>query len=203
MRSLHLVVKRNGKSEKVPLPNLTAVIERYGRELEKGIKQDLIASGKEATGELVNSVQFVDSRSDVQIDIPIGEGDIAFGISFGGARYWEYVEKGVRGSVDDSKAPKSPFQYSKYPPSDSIAGWVNMKGISGWRTAQGKIMTESQIVYVITRSIYLRGIEPTDYIQPTLNAVTGRYEPKFADAFRDDLQEQFDERLPDHYNFDI
>lgn len=185
MPYIRLLLKLAGKKRAIKLNKTTTVIKRYGEELVAGIRHQLAKEKKNATGALSRSVKFkVSDKSD--------EGIIEFGISFGDNDYWEYVEKGVQGFLSSDKAPESPFKFGSGTGEagglrNSISDWVEVRGIEGWTTAAGNLMTKKQIVYVISRSIYLYGIEPTNYINPPFEAITAKFEPEIMNAFTEDV----------------
>ncbi len=141
---------------------------------------------KNATGSLSRSIRFEITESD-------SENNIEFGVIFG-EDYWEYVEKGVQGLLSNEKAPNSPFKFGSGTGEagglrNGISNWVETKGIEGWVDAKGNLMTQKSIVYVISRSIYLYGIEPTNYINPPFDAISAKFEPEILNAFATDLTE--------------
>jgi hypothetical protein len=184
MLSIRLTLKtKSGKKKFYKLPKTSKVIAAYGKRLAKGISIELEAMGKVATGNLRDSVKFeLGENTEAYID---------FGISFGDAFYWDYVFQGVKGAISDAKAPDSPFQFGSGTGGTGMRGaidrWTVIKGLQGTRDLSGRFVPRKSMVYAISRSIYLKGIAPTDYISKPFDTLTKQFEPKIQQAFADDM----------------
>ena len=86
-----------------------------------------------------------------------------------GKEYLPYQDLGVQGAVENSRAPRSPFNFGpksrgthKAPPNINFEYWMLKKGIAP-RDKKGRFIPRKQIRYLIARSIYIKGIRPKNY----------------------------------------
>jgi hypothetical protein len=131
-----------------------------------------------------------------------------FALRFWSEDYGTFIEEGVRGSgktvrgakAKSNKAPKSPYTYkSKMPPRGMLDRWGIKKGIKGTRGKDGKFIPRKSMMYLIQRSIFQRGIEPSYfygdafdfyYKQPFIDKIETAYALDVEDIFAAELQEQ-------------
>ena len=131
-----------------------------------------------------------------------------FVLRFWSADYGLFIEEGVGGSgktvrgakSKSNKAPRSPYKYrSKMPPRGMLDKWGIKKGIKGIRGKDGKFISRKSMMYLIQRSIFQRGIEPSyfygdafDYYykQPFIDKIETAYALDVEDIFAAELQEQ-------------
>lgn len=110
-------------------------------------KQTLRNQDHKASGELINT-----SKGLVEYDGRY----IKFIIS--APEYWKYVEYGRKPG--------------KRPPINDILKWVKIKGLPrsnyGIKKNKGKLPTEKQLAFLISRSIGLKGIKPSNALTNTL-----------------------------------
>jgi hypothetical protein len=120
--------------------NTEAFIRRYGDQVENEIKTRLVNNGRVASGKLFDSI-----RSEVK------ETKREFILQFFMDDYGKYIDKGVRGS-EQNRAGNSPYKYTtKMPPEKDLRSWMKLRGIP------------KSASFPIRRSIFLFGIEPTNF----------------------------------------
>ena len=68
--------------------------------------------------------------------------------------YWKYLEYGTK---------------PHFPPVDKIAEWIRIKPVLPRPNAKGKLPTQKQLVFMIARSISIKGTKPTHTLQQTID----------------------------------
>jgi hypothetical protein len=129
-------------------------IEGYTQSVESEIKKRLKGHGKYASGKL-----------DKSINVYVKETDKSFSVMYEMASYGKFVDKGVEGSETHraGKGGKSIYKYkNKMPPISKLDSWVVNKKIAP-RDKSGKFLSRKSIKFAIARSIFLRGITPTNF----------------------------------------
>ena len=102
-----------------------------------------------------------------------------------------YQDKGVKGKTSSNKAPNSPFKFGsgtgkKGGLTQGIQKWVKGKRFQ-FRNKQGKFLSYDSTAFLITRSIYNKGLKPSLF-----------FTKPFEKAFKDLPQE-----LVEAYGIDI
>lgn len=110
--------------------NLEKVLKEYAIELRNKYQDNLINSDRLASGELLNSVDFVNT------DI-IQKDNISISVSLQLAEYWKYVEYNTK---------------PHWPPVDKIKEWIRVKPILP-DNRFGKLPTPDQLAFLIGRKI--------------------------------------------------
>lgn len=141
------------------------VLNEYAQAWANAYKAELIAEGKRATGELINSV-----RGEVVIQ------NDTYSAVLNVADYYKYVEWGRK-------------RGGKMPPISAILKWVRVKPvIARPNTLTGRVPTQQQLAWAIAKSIQQNGIEPTYSIRETNNATFNAFEQRLKDALTADLE---------------
>lgn len=103
--------------------------------------------------------------------------------------YWEYVDLGVKGA---KKSPfprqrKSPFRYrTKQPPIQPLVDWAKTRGITP-RDEKGRFMSFQQFGFMVSRTIWYRGLKPSYFLTDTGKYIEEKYTETLATAFATDL----------------
>lgn len=129
-------------------------------------KANLTRVNARASGSLIDSI-----RGQVNYDGKFVTVDIIL------QDYWKYVEGGRRPG--------------KFPPIDKIREWVRVKPVLPRPMANGKLPTENQLAFLISRSIAEKGIKPRPLLKESLN--TFQLAQKIGDQIIRMLQEEIDE----------
>jgi hypothetical protein len=83
--------------------------------------------------------------------------------------YWKFVNEGVRGAQDGSKAIGSPFQYrDKMPPRQAIEDWITNKGINPGGSRGQRMQPRASLAAAIQRNIYRFGTPRTLFFDKAL-----------------------------------
>ena len=113
------------------------------RDFKEAYKQHIESSGHNASGNLANSMTW-----DVE------ENGNHYIITLTLPEYARYVEEGTK---------------PHWPPIDSIKKWIRIKPVMPRPLANGKLPTENQLAYLISRKISLKGTKPTHLLENTIN----------------------------------
>ena len=145
-------------------PKVAEVLERYGREFIEQYKSNLVASGRPASGKLVESLSY---------HVNLGTNVYAVDISL--LDYWKYIESGTR---------------PHWPPVSAIREWIKVKPVIPRPMANGKLPTESQLAFLIGRKISRVGTEGINDFERANQEIFSRMEMSIAEAVTEDLQRQ-------------
>lgn len=101
-------------------------------------------------------------------------------VGFSMADYGVYQDKGVRGASSSAKAPNSPFKFGtgtgkKGGLTKSILEWVQAKRFQFRDKKSGKFMSYEQTGYLISRSIFQKGIKPSLFFTKPFEAGYKKY----------------------------
>lgn len=129
-------------------------LERFRNHVITQSKANLTRMGKNTSKKLYNSI-----KGEVKA-MPN-----SISIEFSMEEYGSYQDKGVKGKNSSSKAPDSPFKFGtgsgkKGGLTEGIQKWVNAKKFQ-FKTKDGKFMSYKSTAWLITRSIYSKGIKPS------------------------------------------
>ena len=154
----------------IAFDNLTAVLQEYGAAVVDKYREELAARGKNASGELSQSVRYMVTR-----DATVYAVDLSL------ASYWRYVEYGRRPG--------------KFPPPDKILEWVRIKPVIPRPLSNGKLPTEKQLAYLIGRKIAREGIAPTPALATTTEALYDQFLDRIGEALSADIAAAVDGAL--------
>lgn len=149
-------------------------LTKYAEKLVENIKQQLITKGKNATGNLIDSVKFKIKTEEEEISLQISAAD-----------YLKYVEDGRRPGA-------------KQPPLAPIIKWIEVKKLPVPKNKKGIPKTEST-AFVIAKSISVKGIPPTPISKPALDD-TNR---EFMDGLRREVLKGITEEIASNFAKDI
>lgn len=137
------------------------VLREFAIRLRNEYQDKLIQDNKIATGELLNSVDYVIEKNDRAISVSLKLED-----------YWKWVEEGRKPG--------------KFPPPDAILSWLRVKPIiPDERT--GRIPDERQLAYLIGRKIATEGIEPGYQLRDTKERLFREFENRIEEAITQDI----------------
>lgn len=151
----------------IQFKHLQEALAQYSQAIADRYKQNLEASGRKASGNLISSV-----NSKVIVD------DTLFVIELQLEDYWKYVEYGTK---------------PHFPPVNKILEWIQVKRIIPYPDKNGKLPTEQQLAWMIAKKIDRVGTEGTPDLENTLQTVD--YEQIISDAFDKDVMEYLDELI--------
>ena len=150
--------------ELLTFPHLEGVLNDYGVAVRNLYQDKLIVENKIATGDLLNHLEF-----EVKQDGAI------YSVVLELEKYWKYVEYGRRPG-------------GKFPPRQAILDWIKVKPVIPRPMSNGKLPTDKQLAFLISRSIAENGIKPTNALEKSNEQINKEYADKIVSAFMEDIQ---------------
>lgn len=143
-------------------------LNSLAQELLQQYKVNLTSKGK-GNGELVRS-----SAANITLN------GTTYSIVLNLPDYWKYVEEGRRPG--------------KFPPPDAIKKWITVKGILP-REINGRLPSENQLSFLISRKIARDGIQPTNCLSDAIQKtnIVQRAEQVIADYLSQKVDEELKE----------
>ena len=163
--------------------NVDEVLNAYAEYVVDSAKKNLVDERK-SLGDLYKSVSYKYEKSQ----------DL-FLLDFLMEDYGTFVDKGVRGKTStypETSAALSQFQYGsgnfpKYGLRDGIKGWLEKKRFQ-WRDKKGKFMSYDTMTYLISRSIYNKGLKANLFFTTPFEAGLQNLPKQLTDAFSLDIE---------------
>jgi len=172
------------------LKEVQQVLKRFKDYVIQQSRSNLSKGGKNVSKELYNSI-----KGEV-----VTEENYSI-VGFKMADYGMFQDQGVRGKSSSSKAPKSPFRFGsgtgkKGGLTNSILKWVQARGFQFRDKKSGKFMSYQQTGYLITRSIFHKGIKPSLFFTKPFEAGYKKYiDTDLMKAFGQDIDTMIDYNL--------
>lgn len=147
----------------IKFPNLEKVLEEYAIDFRNTYQDSLINNDRIASGDLLNSVDYIITKGTNQYSVSIKLKD-----------YYYFVEYGRKAG--------------KFPPPDAMLRYVQIKPILPRPNANGKLPTEKQLAFLIGRKIAREGTEGSGDFQKTADTINNRYLIKIYQAIDKDIE---------------
>ena len=142
------------------------VLKDYAIELRNTLQDSYINDDRIATGDLLNSVEYIIEKDDRQIEVSLQLEE-----------WWKYVE-------EDTKP--------HFPPPDAMLNYIKAKPILPKPDRNGKLPTPNQLAYLIGRKISEVGTTGTHNVRDTVRLMNERYEEKIGQAISEDINNELD-----------
>lgn len=171
-------------------------LSRFGKAVVKQARTNLTKQQREDTKDLYNSIKY-----DLEVNRQ------SFSLSFEMLEYGIYVDQGVKGKNSSNKAPRSPFKFGsgtgkKGGLTRSIEKWVKRKNIK-FRNKKGQFITSKQTSFLISRSIYQKGIKPSLFFTKPFEAAFNRLPDELIVQFGLDINDFLEESLKQPLNANV
>jgi hypothetical protein len=169
-----------------------AVIKRFRDYVIQQAKSNLTKSGHNNTKSLYNSL-----KGEV-----VTENNFTI-VGFQMDDYGTFVDLGVKGKTSSNKAPNSPYQFGsgrgrKGGLTKGINQWVKQKGFQFRDRKSGKFLSYESTAYLITRSIFNKGIKPSLFFTKPFEEGYKKYiDVDLIKAFGQDVETIIDLNLKD------
>jgi len=163
-------------------------LSRFGKAVVKQARTNLTKQRREDTKDLYNSLKY---------DLDVHKQ--SFSLSFEMLEYGMYVDQGVKGKSSSNKAPRSPFKFGsgtgkKGGLTRSIEKWVKRKNIK-FRNKKGQFITSKNTSFLISRSIYQKGIKPSLFFTKPFEKAFDRLPDELIVQFGLDVNDFLEESL--------
>lgn len=160
--------------------NLKQSLDKFGQDVIKAARQNLTRKNRNVTNALYQSLKFNSnvSKNSIQFDFEMLD-------------YGQFQDKGVKGATSSQRAPQSPFQFGsgrgkKGGLTKGIKAWVRARGIKF--TSGGRKLTFDATARLITRSIYHKGLKPTNFFSRPFDLAFQRLPEDIAEAYGLDIE---------------
>jgi len=169
-----------------------AVIKRFRDYVIQQSRSNLSKSGHNNTKELYNSL-----KGEI-----VNEKDYTI-VGFEMLNYGMFQDQGIKGKSSSAKAPNSPFKFGtgtgkKGGLTQGINKWVRQKGFQFRDRKSGKFLSYQSTAYLITRSIFHKGIKPSLFFTKPFEAGYKKYiDTDLMKAFSQDIDTLIDYSLKD------
>ena len=167
-------------------------IKRFRDYVIQQSRSNLSKSGKNNSKELYNSLKG---------EVVTENGYTIVGFQM--ADYGTFVDLGVKGKTSSNKAPNSPYKFGsgtgkKGGLTKGINQWVKQKGFQFRDKKSGKFLSYDSTAYLITRSIFHKGIKPSLFFTKPFEEGYKKYiNVDLLKAFGQDIETIVDYNLKD------
>jgi len=168
------------------------IIKKFRDYVIQQSRSNLTKGGKNVSKELYNSIKG---------EIITDKGFSIVGFSMDD--YGMFQDKGIKGKSSSAKAPNSPFKFGsgtgkKGGLTQGINKWVRAKGFQFRDKKTGKFMSYQATAFLITRSIFHKGIKPSLFFTKPFESGYKKYiDVDLIKAFGQDIETMVDYNLKD------
>jgi len=115
-------------------------------------------------------------------------------------KYGDFQDQGVKGKNSSAKAPNSPFKFGSGRGkegglSQSIQKWVEARRLQFKDRKTGKFMSYRATAFLITRSIYSKGLKPTLFFTKPYQAALKNLPQELAKEYGLEVKKLFKESI--------
>lgn len=161
---------------------LNKVLSKFTKYVTTQSKANLTRGDKNVKKGLYNSIKgesFVGKNS--------------IGVYFEMLDYGEFQDLGIKGKSSSEKAPNSPFRFGtgsgpKGGLTKAINEWVRNRGFQFRDKKSGKFMSYENTAFLITRSIWHKGIKPSRFFSKPFEVAYEKLPAEVVEAYALDLE---------------
>lgn len=107
--------------------------------------------------------------------------------------YGMFQDKGVKGKFSSAKAPNSPFKFGsgtgkKGGLTNGIENWVTRRRLQFKDRQTGKFLSYKQTAFMITKSIYAKGMKPTEFFSRPFELAFKKLPDELIEAYGLDVE---------------
>ena len=178
-------------TKQINLNNTAKALDLYAKEVVKRAKRNLKIKKKiggkyrvtDNTGKLVKSLSYKLTKGKKGINLKFTSS----------VPYADFIEQGVRGKNNSTKAPKSPYKFKKNNLAKGvIENWIRTPKIK-LRNKQGQFIDKSESnikssAYVIGRSIASEGLSPREFMKDAIRETKKRFVADLSKGILKDLR---------------
>ena len=152
-------------------------LNKFAKYVIQQSRSNLSKSNKNVSKELYNSLGY-------NVEVTAKGAELGFSME----QYGEFQDKGVRGKSSSAKAPNSPFRFGsgtgkKGGLTNSIDKWVKRRGIQFKDRKSGRFLSYQSTAFLISRSIYQKGIKPSLFFTKPFVAAFKRLPDELIEAY--------------------
>lgn len=159
-------------------------IDKFRKYVVQQSRSNLTKQKKNASKSLYNSIKGVSKVNPNSISL-----------YFEMEEHGIYQDKGVKGKTSSTKAPNSPFKFGsgtgkKGGLTEGIQKWVKQKRFQ-FRDNQGRFMSYNSTAFLITRSIYNKGLKPSMFFTKPFEKAFDRLPDELVEAYGLDIEKLY------------
>lgn len=163
--------------------NINNALQKFTKYVVSQSRANLTRKNKNVRGNLYKSVKG---------DSFVGKNSI--GVYFEMEEYGEFQDQGVKGKTSSAKAPNSPFRFGsgtgrKGGLTEGINRWVRDKRFQFKDRQSGKFLSYEATAFLITRSVYNKGIEASRFFSKPFEAGFERLPDEIVEAYGLDVEQ--------------
>ena len=162
--------------------HLKSTLDKFGQYVVTQSRANLTRQSRNVSNALYQSLKFHSkvSKNSIQFDFEMLD-------------YGQFQDKGVKGATSSQRAPQSPFKFGsgrgkKGGLTKGIGKWVRSRGIKFTNNETGRRMTFDQTARLITRSIYNKGLKPTNFFSRPFDLAYEKLPAELVDAYGLDIE---------------
>ena len=165
------------------------VLSKFSKYVVSQSRANLTRKDKNVKGKLYKSIKGETTTSKNSI-----------GIYFEMEDYGEFQDKGVKGVSSSAKAPNSPYRFGsgsgrKGGLTQGINQWVKDRGFQFRDKESARFMSYEQTAFLITRSIYNKGIEASRFFSKPFEVGFERLPDELVEAYGLDVEKLLKQSL--------
>ena len=161
------------------MPVVETLLKQFGGEFITTAQENLRANGSIASG-AINDIRMYFSKFGTTYSISLG-----YPKSEKASKYWDFVNKGVKGTKNIKADSKTPYKFNpskKSIPISAVQGWLGYNKLKATAVKPYRklgveakaIDTKKSLAYVVARSIHRKGIRSTHYFDNAQKEVFGK-----------------------------
>jgi hypothetical protein len=165
------------------LNNVKNELSLFSKYVIQQSRTNLTKGKKNVSKELYNS-----------LDYDLNVSPNSFSLSFLMEEYGMFQDKGVKGKNSSAKAPNSPYKFGsgtgrKGGLTESINEWVRARRFQFRDKKSGRFMSYDSTAFLISRSIYNKGIEASLFFTKPFERAFKRLDADIIKAYELDVEE--------------
>ena len=159
------------------LKNVQQELNRFAKYVIQQSRTNLTKGKKNSSKALYNSLGY-------NIELTQKGAELGFSME----QYGEFQDKGVRGKTSSNKAPNSPFKFGsgtgkKGGLTEAMQSYVKRRKIQFRDRKTGKFLSYKSTAFLISRSIYQKGIKPSLFFTKPFVAAFKRLPYELIEAY--------------------
>lgn len=159
------------------------VLSKFSKYVTTQAKANLTRKDKNTTSKLYNSIKG-----------EVFTGKNSIGVYFEMEDYGTFQDLGVRGKTSSQKAPNSPYRFGtgsgrKGGLTDGINDWVRARRFQFKDKNTGRFMSYEQTAFLITRSVYNKGIEASRFFSKPFEVGFEKLPNEIVEAYGLDVEQ--------------
>jgi hypothetical protein len=160
-----------------------ATLQKFGKYVIQQSRSILTRTDSNASKRLYNSLSF-EAKA-----LPN-----SFEFDFKMEDYWKFQDQGVQGSESSAKAPNSPYRFGSGTGKpgglrEGIDSWLrNYRRFQFRDKVTGRFLSYEQTAFLISRSIYQKGIKPKRFFMTPFERAFERLPDEVVEAYGLDLE---------------